>query len=389
MIDHRALAQAFKDRYGGAEPRLFRAPGRVNLIGEHTDYNDGFVLPMALDRETVVAAAPRPDRVVRVRTLSLNQEAEFDLDAPAARSRGTWLAYVEGVARSLEAGGARLAGADIVLDSDVPEGAGLSSSAALEIASGLALLTLSGQKIDLVALALAGQRAEHEYVGTKSGIMDQYTSALARAGCALLIDCRALTAEAVPLDFTRAQVVICDTNVKHELASSEYNTRRAECEEGVRLLREVLPGIEALRDVSPEEFAAHADRLPEVVRRRCRHVVAENERTLRAVAALGQGDLAETGRLMYESHASLRDDYEVSCRELDILVEAASGVGGAHGARMTGGGFGGSTVNLVGRERVPEFSAAVAEEYRRRAGREATLYVTDAGAGAEEIAVAA
>lgn len=386
MIDRGALVQAFCKRFNaGVEPRLFRAPGRVNLIGEHTDYNDGFVLPMAIDCETVVAAAARTDRRVRVHTISLREEAEFDLDAAAPQGQGTWLAYVEGVARSLEAGGVRLTGADLVLDSDVPEGAGLSSSAALEISTGLALMTLSGQKVDLVSLALAGQRAEHEYVGTKSGIMDQYTAALAQKGCALLIDCRQLSAESVPLDFTRAQVVICDTGVKHDLASSEYNTRRSECEEGVRLLREELPNIKALRDVSVKDFEAHAAKLPETIRRRCRHVVHENERTLLAADALKQNDIKEAGRLMYESHESLRLDYEVSCAELDILVETAASVTGVYGARMTGGGFGGSTVNLVEPKRVPEFKEKIAQEYRRRVGREPTLYVTEACAGAEEV----
>ncbi|MCA1614305.1 MAG: galactokinase, partial [Acidobacteria bacterium] len=347
-VEREILRAAFRGRYGRAA-RLFRAPGRVNLIGEHTDYNDGFVLPMAIDRETVAAAAARPDRRVRVHSLNLDESAEFDLDAPGEKRRGDWLDYVEGVARILDAGagGARLAGADLSILSDVPLGAGLSSSAALEISVGLALASLSGADAGGVRLALAGQRAEHEYVGTKCGIMDQFTAAMARARHALLIDCRTLQATHIPLDTSDVVVAICDTNVKHELSTSEYNRRREECEQGVRALQSVLPSIRALRDVGVEEFDRHAPRvLPETIRRRCRHVVTENARTLAAAESLRRGDLSELGRLMNLSHASLRDDYEVSCAELDALVEIALPLEGVLGARMTGGGFGGSTVSL-------------------------------------------
>ncbi len=380
------LRRAFEEAYG-TRPRLFRAPGRVNLIGEHTDYNDGFVLPLALERETVVAAAPRADRRVRVRALDVGARAEFDLDRPGPQQRGTWLDYVEGVAQALERRGVRLKGADLAFASDVPMGAGLSSSAALEVSVGLALATLAGHTVDRVELALAGQEAEHTYVGAQVGIMDQFIAALGRAGHALLIDCRALTTTPVPLDTTRALVVICDTGVKHDLAASEYNTRRAECEEGVALLRRAgLPGIRALRDVSAAEFAAREQLLPDVVRRRCRHVVTENARTLDAAAALRADRLEEMGRLMYESHESLRRDYEVSCRELDALVEtAAQAPTLAFGARMTGGGFGGCTVNLVRRTALAEFQERITREYARRIGRAPTIYVSAAGDGAQEI----
>jgi galactokinase len=384
LVEREVLRQAFERTFGRA-PRLFRAPGRVNLIGEHTDYNDGFVLPMAIDRETVVAAAPRDDRRVRALSLNRNEEAEFDLDHPGPTRRGIWLDYVEGVAQALERKGGRLKGADLVIASDVPAGAGLSSSAALEISTGFALLSVSGLEVDRVRLALAGQRAEHEYVGAMVGIMDQFVAALGQKGHALLIDCRSLEHRAVPLDTTRAAVVICDSRVKHDLADSEYNVRRAECERGVELLREVLPGIKALRDVTIEDFERHAQVLPETVRRRCRHVVTENDRTLRAVEALSRGDLAEMGRLMKCSHRSLRDDYEVSCAELDLLTEIANNFAPCLGARLTGGGFGGSTVNLVLRHALAQFQSLVTTEYRRATGKTPNIYVSDADDGAGEV----
>lgn len=384
MIEREGLRKAFTEHYG-REPRLFRAPGRVNLIGEHTDYNDGFVLPMAIDRETVVAAAPREDRKVRAFSLNLNEHVTFDLDNPGARQRGLWLDYLEGVAQALEQANVRLRGADLMIFSDVPAGAGLSSSAALEVSVGLALTSVSERSIDGVTLALAGQRAEHEYVGTKCGIMDQFVAALGQAGHALLIDCRSLTATTVPLDTTRVAVVICDTNIKHELSDSEYNARRRECERGVEILQGFLPQVRALRDVTGEDFERHQERLPEVIRRRCRHVIKENERTLAAVKALQSGCLEEMGRLMKESHLSLRDDYEVSCAELDLLVEIAGNFTNCLGARMTGGGFGGSTVNLVRRDALAEFQEVINREYPRVTNISPEIYISNAGDGAKEV----
>ena len=375
----------FHQIFGRAAEVSAQAPGRVNLIGEHTDYNEGFVLPMAIDRETVVAAAPRRDRLVRAFSLNLNEAVEFDLDHPGKPQRGLWLDYLEGVAQALEEGGVRLQGADLMIFSDVPTGAGLSSSAALEVSVGLALASVSGRDVDGVTLALAGQRAEHEYVGTKCGIMDQFVAALGQAGHALLIDCRSLIATPVALDTTRVAVVICDTNIKHELSDSEYNVRRLECERGVEILQEVLPGIRALRDVTIEDFERHQERLPEPVRRRCRHVVTEDERTLNAVAALRRSDLEEMGRLMGQSHRSLRDDYEVSCTELDLLVEIAGNFTDCLGARMTGGGFGGSTVNLVRRDALSEFQEVISREYPRVTNISPEIYVSDAGDGAKEV----
>ena len=387
MIDYAALRRAFQDLYG-TEARLFRAPGRVNLIGEHTDYNDGFVLPMAIDREACVAIAPRADRLVRIHAVNLDEHAEFDLDHPGARERGIWLDYIEGVARALERrGDARLGGADLAIASDVPVGAGLSSSAALEVSSGLALATISGIAVDKVELALAGQEAEHTYVGAKVGIMDQFIASLGQAGHALLIDCRSLQTTAIPVDTTETLIAICDSRVKHELSASEYNTRRAECEQGVELLQRAgMTNIRALRDVSVTEFEHYEDALPEPVRRRCRHVVTENARTLAAASALKEGRLAEMGQLMLASHESLRRDYEVSCRELDVLVELAmSRANSTLGARMTGGGFGGCTVNLVRRDALESFRETMMREYERVIGHAPNIYVSEAGEGAREV----
>ncbi len=384
MIEIDPLVAHFRRIYG-REPRLFRAPGRVNLIGEHTDYNEGFVLPIAIDLETVVAGASRPDRRIRVHSLTFSETMEFDLDHPGPPLRQMWVDYVEGVAQALGDEGLRLSGADLAVASSVSMGGGLSSSAALEISVGSALLALSGLGLDRRRLALAGQKAEHTYVGTKCGIMDQFIASMGKARHALLIDCRSLEGKLVPLNLPGTAVVICDTKVKHTLASSEYNSRRAECEHGVALLRAALPGIRALRDVNLADFNGHQQLLPEPVRCRCRHVVSENDRTLRATMALEAGNTAWMGKLMDESHDSLRSDYEVSCRELDVLVESARAVPGVAGARMTGGGFGGCTVNLVRREAVDMFREAVTRDYTRATGLVPAIFAVEASDGASEI----
>ena len=367
------------------EPRFFRAPGRVNLIGEHTDYNDGFVLPIAIEYETTVAAAVREDRKIRVSSINLNEAGEIDLNAPEQKMRGSWLDFVEGVARILERRNAKLRGAELLIVSDMPSGAGLSSSAALEISVGLALTEISAQPIDKIQLALVGQAAEHEFVGAKVGIMDQYVSALGRKNHALLIDCRSLKAKQIPFAGGDVAIVICDSKVKHELAASEYNTRRAECEHGVKLLKEFLPNITKLRDVSVKDFAKYESNLPEVIKKRCRHVITENEQTLNAAEALENNNLAEFGRLMWLSHASLRDDYEVSCKELDLLVDIAQDCRFVLGARMTGGGFGGSTVNLVPLEYISEFIEKISTQYKQQTNIELAVYKTSAAGGASEI----
>jgi len=383
-IEPKTLRTEFQTLYG-REPRLFRAPGRVNLIGEHTDYNGGFVLPIAIEYATTVAAAAREDRRIRVRSLNLNQESEIDLDAPEQKLRGSWIDYVEGIARILERENGKLRGADLLISSEVPTGAGLSSSAALEISVGLALSKISGQTVDKVKLALIGQAAEHEFVGARVGIMDQFISALGEKEHALLIDCRSLEAEQIPFAAEDFVIVICDSKVKHKLASSEYNTRRAECEKGVEILRKFLPEITELRDVSIKDFEKYKTHLPEIIRKRCRHVVTENKRTIAGAEALKHAELAVFGMLMWESHLSLRDDYEVSCKELDLLVSISANCEGVLGARMTGGGFGGSTVNLVKRENLTEFTEKISIEYERQTNIKSSVYISGAADGAQEI----
>lgn len=274
------LTRRFHELWSGEQPRFFRAPGRVNLIGEHTDYNDGFVLPIALNYQTIVAAHPRKDNQINAFSLNYNELKSFDFFADAPRRlTHEWMNYVEGIGRVLRERGYKIGGANLLIDSDVPVGAGLSSSAAIEIAVGLALTSVGNIEIERLQLALAGQRAEHEFVGTKSGIMDQFVVAFGRARHALLIDCRALEAEAIPLRLGDCEIIVCNSGIKHSLAGSEYNTRRAECEKGVELLRQFLPEITALRDVGVEDFDRCAEHLPDVIRRRCRHIIIENERS--------------------------------------------------------------------------------------------------------------
>ena len=374
--------QQFRQLYNN-EPRLFSAPGRVNLIGEHTDYNEGFVLPMAIDRRTYVAIAPRNDRTVRCLSTAFDDQIEFELSADLTPAND-WANHVRGVAACLLRDEFNLRGADLLIASEVPLGAGLSSSAALEIAVGFGLLKVADHLVDPVRLALAAQKAEHEFIGTKCGVMDQFIACLGMEAHALKIDCRSLEYEPVPIDLSEARMVVVNSMVKHDLAAGEYNQRRAECEEAVRRLAGHLPGIQSLRDVELEEFDQWADALPEVIRRRANHVITENARTLAAVEALKLGQLSHFGKLMRASHESLREDYQVSCRELDLLVEIASRSAGVYGARMTGGGFGGCTVNLVKAEQVENFSAEITEAYRWVTGVRPEIYVCQAAGGARE-----
>ena len=384
MDDVAALAKLFHAEYG-TKPRIFSAPGRVNMIGDHTDYNDGFALPIAIGLRTLVAGGPRVDRHVRVRSLSFADEAEIDLDAGEFIRRHTWLDYIEGMARSLASRGVKLGGADLIVQSDVPLGAGLSSSAALEMSVGLALVSLSGRG-DLAPreLALAAQAAEHTYVGTQSGIMDQLVAALGKRDRALLIDSRSLDTTDVPCTLPGASLVVCNTRVKRELAASAYNQRRRECETSVTTLRTRLPHLRALRDLSLEELDANGRLLTDTQQRRCRHVVTENARTLDAGRALSRDDLAEFGRLMVASHASLRSDYEVSCPELDLSVDVAMEVPGVFGARMTGGGFGGCTVNLVADGAVGELSEKLVRSFAHAFQRQPDIFVVRACDGMKE-----
>lgn len=383
MPDRQSLQTSFQSLFD-REPRLFSAPGRVNLIGEHTDYNEGFVLPMAANCRTFAAAAPREDRVVKVHSFDLNESATLELDEehrlPHPRS---WVRYVQGVAHVLEDRGCRLRGADIAITSQVPIGAGLSSSAALEISVGYALLRLSNQDVDLMTLALAAQHAEHTFVGTRSGLMDQLTAAFGRQGYAVFIDCRSLERDLIPMNIGETRVVVCDTNVKHELATSAYNQRRRECEHAVEMLSEQRPGINALRDLNLSDLDLIAS-LPEPLNRRAKHVVTENDRTEHAAKLLREGDAAALGELIYASHASLRDDYEVSCRELDIMVELARGTG-VFGARMMGGGFGGCTVNLVEADEVPRFKETITKGYSEATGIKPAIYVIESDDGVGEL----
>jgi len=377
------LSQHFEKLFN-APPRIFRAPGRVNLIGEHTDYNDGFVMPAAVGFSTYVGIAPRPDRKLVICSDEFPGSFEFDLDHPPSARSGNWSDYVVGVAVSLERRGFRFSGSNLLVHGEVPIGAGLSSSAAIEVASALALLSLSGQQLPLPEIARVCQEAENIFVGARVGIMDQFVSCMGRAGHALLLDCRSLEFQLVPLSGEN-QLVVCNTMVKHDVAASEYNARRAECEEGVRYFVKWNPAIHALRDVSVEFLSEHAHELPATIRKRCSHVIHENLRTTEAARSLGSGDFARVRQLMRESHNSLRDLYEVSCRELDVMVEAAEGLSGFCGGRMTGGGFGGCTVNLVRQGNSSEFAARIAERYQAATGIEPQIYCCAAGDGAEAV----
>jgi galactokinase len=378
----RRLKALFTERYG-AIPTIYRAPGRVNLIGEHTDYNDGFVMPAALDLYTYVAVSPRPDRRLRVYSENLGETCDLDLDSNHPGRSGHWSDYVRGVAGVLESAGYRLRGAELAIMSDVPLGAGLSSSAALEVSTALALLNNSQISVDLTTVAKMCQKAEHLYAEMRCGIMDQFISCHGRAGHALMLDCRSLDFEFLPIP-PHIRLMVCNTMVRHEHASSGYNTRRHECEEGFRVLAKVLPGIRALRDVTLDDLENHSNHLSDVIYKRVHHVVTENDRVNRAAIALEMGDIAEFGRLMADSHRSLRDDYEVSTLELDLMLELANGQEGVYGARMTGGGFGGCTINLVEAAHAGEVRQGLEQGYEARTGLRPTILIceTSDGAGA-------
>ena len=365
-------------------PRNFRAPGRVNLIGEHTDYNDGFVMPAAIDLSVFARIWPRDDRILEIRSENFRDPIEFDLDEKDPKPRRDWSDYPVGVAAMLERAGHRLRGAHLQIRGEVPIGSGLSSSAALEVATACALAGTSNLKIDPRELALLCQKAENEFVGARVGIMDQFVALFGRTQKALLLDCRSLEFRLLPLPDT-VNLVICNTMVKHALASSAYNERRAQCEAGVQHLKRSLPHIKALRDVTLDELKEFGRDLPEVVYRRCRHVITENERVLAAADALEDHHLRPLGQLMADSHTSLRNDYEVSCKELDVMVEIACRVEGVYGARMTGGGFGGCTINIVEVEHVERFKYILARDYERFTGLKPEIYVCEASNGAEEI----
>jgi len=378
------IAASLSDRFRsifGTSPKIFRAPGRVNLIGEHTDYNDGFVMPAAIEFDTWVAAAERSDRMLLVESVDFDQTIELHLDSLAGPPRKHWSDFVRGVAAVLQNSGHPLRGANLMIEGKVPMGAGLSSSASVEVATAAALLTVSHDEMPLMQLAQACQRAEHEYAGTRCGLMDQFISVFGRAGHALLLDCRSLQFEALKIP-TDARLVICNSMIKHTHAAGEYNRRRAECEEGVRILQRHLPQVRALRDVTLDCLDRYRSELPEIVYRRCRHVISENRRVLDASNALRETDLRLFGQLMAESHRSLRDDYDVSCRELDLLVEAAAACEGVYGSRMTGGGFGGCTITLVQSEAAEEVQRRIQAAYQERTGITPDVWISAAAQGA-------
>ncbi|MBK9118266.1 MAG: galactokinase [Phycisphaerales bacterium] len=378
-----SVHEAFEHHFARPPSVLARAPGRVNLIGEHTDYNEGFVLPMALEQNTWVAVAPRRDD--RLRVVAMNMAgacAEWPRDAWQRETLPTWTAYIAGVAVHLQRRGAVVPGVDVLIASDVPVGGGLSSSAALEVATALALGALAEAIPEGTDLADLARAVEHEFAGVPCGIMDQYVSVLAQADHAFLLDCRSRTWEHIPLRLGSAVVLVINSGVRHSLAAGEYALRQTQCRAAVSYFQRLDPKIRALRDVSVGLVPAHVEALPPEVFRRARHVTTEDVRTQAAARALQAGDLITLGRLMVASHESLRDDYEVSCDELDRLVAIARAVPGVYGARLTGGGFGGCIVVIAEEAALPAIESAVRTQYDAAGFGPAHLTPTRPGPGA-------
>jgi galactokinase len=373
------VRQEFEQRFGEPPTVIVRAPGRVNLIGEHTDYNEGFVLPLAIDRALWIGLRARDDRRVMAYSLSFDEMAEFDLDS-IEHSKSGWSEYLKGVAWALQEAGEALCGWEGIIGSDVPVGAGLSSSAALELATARAFAVVSGFAWQPTQMALLGQRVENQWIGINSGMMDQMISAKGEAGHAILLDCRSLETESVPLP-SEVAVVVLDTATRRGLVDSAYNERRSQCEAAARFFSR-----SALRDVSWADFEAQASQLDDVTRRRALHVISENERTTQTAHALRQGALDTVGKLMYESHCSLRDDFEVSSDALNTMVEIARQHLGCIGTRMTGGGFGGCAVALVELDQANDFAQQVARAYQEATSLKPNIYLCQATNGAEVIA---
>ena len=380
-----ALVQKVTDRFSqtfpGEAPRVAAAPGRVNLIGEHTDYNDGFVLPMAIARSAVVAFRPRTDGVLRAHSLAYAETKQAAVAALAEPGGQDWFAYVAGVVWAFASEGLPVCGLDLVVDGDVPIGAGLSSSAALEMATARALAAATGTPWEPARMARLGQRAENAYVGMNCGIMDQFASAACEAGSALLLDCRWLETRAVPVPAGLA-VVVMDTGARRSLATSAYNERRAACERAVAEIARTKPGTKALRDVSAEDLEAAKARLDETDWRRASHVIAEIARPAALASAFAEGDLVKAGKLMKDSHVSLRDLYEVSCEELDLVTSLARRQPSCYGARMTGAGFGGCAIALVDAADADAFCEEVLFGYKATFDLPATLFPCRPVAGA-------
>ena len=401
QISH--VKRQFERAFGDTPEFIVAAPGRVNLIGEHTDYNDGYVFPVAIDKYIHIAVRRRSDRCLVLHALDVNESAELNLDAlrPIPSNAPTWSYYLIGVASLLQESGDEITGIDAVITGDVPIGAGLSSSAALSVSAALAFLRSSkssflnnevseAQKKKLAALC---QRVEHEFVGVNCGIMDQTISLLGRSGHGLFLDCRSLEYEHVPLNLGGHCIAICNTKIKRELAASEYNKRRAECERGVDILSQSIPGISSLRDVTLTDYEKYEGKLPALTQKRCRYVIEENARVLDAVSTLkarsqqtvedADNPLIAFGGLMNASHKGLRDDYEVSCRELNLLTDIARNIKGVIGTRMTGAGFGGCTVTVVHTDALEIFRTRVITEYHRQTGIEPEIYVCSVSNGAQ------
>jgi galactokinase len=368
------LQDRFEQAFGGPPEVIVRSPGRVNMIGEHTDYNDGWALPAALDLGTDVAVRRRTHGLLRVRAPLLAAHDEKPLNDLQPGDGPEWTRYVRGSAALLRDAGHQIDGVDLMIDSDLPIGAGLSSSASLELGVLVALLTLTGSTVDRPTLARLGQRVENEIVGVNSGIMDQLAVACGVAGHLLLIDCRTLSTEAVPIP-ADVRILVLDSAVPRTLAGSAYNERRAECESAVRALQSAEPTLRALRDVTPDLLAHHQGRLNEVELKRARHIVTENQRVLDSTAALRRGAVDEFGHLMSRSHTSLRDDYQVSGPELDVLVDIANQVPGVLGARLTGAGFGGCAVALATADQAEHAADVITAQYRQKTGRPGHAFV--------------
>ena len=384
------LAQAiysdFQQRFG-YEPLLLRAPGRVNLIGEHTDYNGGFVLPAAVDKEIIFAVGLNGGAQIRLMARDLGETLELANAAEISPSATQWANYLLGVAAQFQQRGIAVPGFDCVFGGTIPIGAGMSSSAAVECGLAFALNHLLHAGLETMELARISQKAEQTYAGVQCGIMDQFASLFGRAGQVVRLDCRSLEYTYFPFDTSASHIVLCNSGVKHSLASSAYNTRRQECEQGVAMLRQHYPEVQSLRDATLAQLETHRAELDPVVFRRCAYVVQENARVEAACRHLESGDLAAFGQEMDASHAGLRDDYEVSCVELDALVTAAQGLPGVFGSRMMGGGFGGCTINLVAPDKVAEFIAGVSAAYEQQFGRKLETYQTTIVGGVGKLAV--
>ncbi|MBS1953159.1 MAG: galactokinase [Cyanobacteria bacterium SZAS-4] len=383
-----AVTDAFIKQFHAKPEFVVRAPGRVNLIGEHTDYNEGFVFPTAIDREMIVAATPNGTDEIVAYSLDYSETDRFNLNNIGKSDKHQWADYLRGVLSTLQKRKFVVSGFNAVLAGNVPQGAGLSSSAAYEVAvvtlcNEIDKLSIGGKDIALIA-----QQAENEFVGMQCGIMDQFISALGQEETALMIDCRSLDYRAVPLKLSDRgySIVITNSGVRRGLVDSEYNARRSECAEGVKLLSKMTGRkLNSLRDIEIDEFETHVNQLPKKVAQRCRHVISENKRVIDAVCALEKSDLQRFGELMNQSHVSLRDDFEVSCPEVDQLVELSQKHSGVLGARMTGAGFGGCTVAIVANDAVDSFRKAVIPQYEKQTGRTTEIYVCASTAGAQLI----